>query len=572
MQEKFRPHRGSAAGISRRGNPGKAGVARAVDLRHIKVLKTRRMTMPQPLASSQPAKNLRPCPALHGVIKPADCGAQRGSKLPCPEDCPFLPWGTAADELLSKVDAGVIRKSSRFVFDHVSKAQLDRWYRDGQNLYADLESPQILASGYVLWQALGHYRGAGGKTLLELWESQGWDGLNNDERIVLQCRRKTTLTVVETQRTIDPFTVVCVDLFQPEAGEFKVRNYDLASSTARFTRMLGWVVPLPFYRCLSPITFLVPSNAWSAWRTSVTGRFEEQRRTQPDLKLSEFLESNLLTCVQLIQTLIRAQQQMVMEELDFKLCMAYYQRKVPAADLAAKFSSRPEFEAKESPRLRSSLKTKAYYTWHARGESAAMLAELAPNATETTANTDHEIVGDLWLVDDYLVLQCVKQKKFRWARKHLDALLGSDVEFVREDLRDLTESQDRRDLASDIVSEAEKMVDMSEGGQPTQTEVAPVETAPPAEPVEDNAAAYEQRRQTAAKDHHQYYEKFLDLPHALLNQTTPRQASQNPELQTKLRELMKNHIHHTELRNRQETLNLSLDWVLDELKLADLKG
>ena len=54
----------------------------------------------------KPGKHERPCPAMNGFIKSADCGAQRGSKLACPATCPHYPFGTSREsyDLFLKLD------------------------------------------------------------------------------------------------------------------------------------------------------------------------------------------------------------------------------------------------------------------------------------------------------------------------------------------------------------------------------------------------------------------------------------------------------------------------------------
>ena len=74
-----------------------------------------------------------------------------------------------------------------------------------------------------------------------------------------------------------------------------------------------------------------------------------------------------------------------------------------------------------------------------------------------------------------------------------------------------------------------------------------------------------------AKAHHDYYERFLDAPLKALNEMSPRAASRDAAIRPKLIEVIKNQLHGLDVQNREQSRNLSLDWILDELGLPELK-
>ena len=67
------------------------------------------------------------------------------------------------------------------------------------------------------------------------------------------------------------------------------------------------------------------------------------------------------------------------------------------------------------------------------------------------------------------------------------------------------------------------------------------------------------------------YERFLDEEIPALDGITPRKAAEDPRMRPKLLDLMKEHLKGIERHNRNRNLELDITWVLDELKLPELK-
>ena len=56
-----------------------------------------------------------------------------------------------------------------------------------------------------------------------------------------------------------------------------------------------------------------------------------------------------------------------------------------------------------------------------------------------------------------------------------------------------------------------------------------------------------------------------------LDGMTPRKAAKSAKMRPHLVELMKNHIHGIDKTNKERGFSISIEWVLDELELTDLK-
>ena len=81
----------------------------------------------------------------------------------------------------------------------------------------------------------------------------------------------------------------------------------------------------------------------------------------------------------------------------------------------------------------------------------------------------------------------------------------------------------------------------------------------------------ELEKQLIHEAHRKTYTAFLDEKNPALDGSTPRAAARGPVLRPRLIELAKLHLHNLDRENREKGLDLSLDWVLDELGLAELK-
>jgi hypothetical protein len=520
---------------------------------------TTELTVPSPVG-----KKARPCPALGGLIKPADCGAQRGSKLACPPDCPYFPFGTAAYELLLKIEEGGIKKASRFLFDHAPKALMEHCYREGKALYAGHDRAEIMATGYLLFSLMGPHRGSAGKSLLEEWESQRWDGLNNDERLLMQFRQRGIMTVLEVQKILPPNLLVCHDLFRPEAGELKVYDRILAASTPRFTRVLCCVYPMPHYYRTSQVAFIIPSAIWTEWEQAVLERYEARRSSEPSLSISMFLSQNFMSVFGLIAEMSDRIKLRILKQLDLKLCTAQYQLKTSASQVESHLKGKPEFEVTPPPAFSKDYSFVACFNWYARGESGVLRAAVSTAETPDSPGSD-DLIGTIFLAEKVLLFQSTRDRAFAQARSFLEERFSDLLQFYQESFRDLGQEAALHQVADAEVSRVTRWLDVS-----AKSEAEPVA---PAEPQAGQAAlSQEEHRRHALDQHQQRYAAFLDQPSPVLDRKTPREAAIDLNLRPRLRELIKGHIHQMDLKNRNEGLDLNLDWILDALDLQDLKA
>jgi hypothetical protein len=144
----------------------------------------------------------RPCPVKGGPISATDCGEQRGSKLECPSHCPYFPFGTEAYYLWLKIDGQWIRKLADYLDRKIGARAMRELIRKftlrSENPDAEVES----AFHGAVYYGLMRWRSPDGRTIAEIWEAEGWKGLNNDERVMMRFRRRSFVTIIEIQRIL----------------------------------------------------------------------------------------------------------------------------------------------------------------------------------------------------------------------------------------------------------------------------------------------------------------------------------------------------------------------------------
>jgi hypothetical protein len=505
-------------------------------------------------ASTNPAaaggKGQRPCPATRGFISPADCGEQRGSKLDCPAECPFFPFGSAGgDELWVKTDSAWTKKAIDYVIARVGRPGFERRLKE---VTLPMGSRQLDLHG-ALYTAVQLFlfvdRDAAGRTLADRWEGEAWTGLNNDERVMGRCRRAAQLTVVEVQSAVPALGLRCLDLLEPAAEPFLMLDRGAAQSVVRFTRILTWVVRLPHAVRLAPTALEVALAIWPAWRSEMERRFEEARPARPELTLKRFLAENPAGAARLIAELNARHRLDLLDAYDLNLCMAVYRLTGGShAQVETVLRGISDFTPREVTVPPNEPEPVAAFTWALPAEAtAAPRGGPPPNAT----------LGLVRLFEDALVVDTTSRPKHVLARQLVEKHFGTLVAFLKESMVDRDQAVRAQQARENTLRQAEAAV---YGG-----------ARPGAASADEVAAAQAARRQQIEAAHQDRSRTFLDEPLPALEGLSPRVAATKPELRPRLVELMKGYLQRVARQNHDEGMSLNLDPALDELGLSELK-
>jgi hypothetical protein len=536
-------------------------------------------------------KKQRPCPVLNGPISAADCGAQRGRRLPCPASCPFFPFAPAGFELWSRVEAEWSRKALDRVIRVHGRQRLQACLK-AEELPLEPESTRVtVALGRALHRLLFREPGPDGRTVAAAWEAAGWAGLNNDEQVMMRHQRDTRLAVLEVQRVADARSLVCTDLLDPARPPFLVMDRELAPSVVRFTRLLTGLTHFPHFATPSLPTVEVSHALWAGWwdwvRTQAATAAGVPAADVSAEAVRGYLEAHLGESLAQLKQLEREHRVELLEELGLYQCLARFQLEVPLAEFEAVLHQHPALRPAALPPLLQLGAPRAAFTWTAGPEEtpAPASAEAAPPAEPATPPA----LGFFRLYPDSLVVETTSRARHARAVEWVNREFPTQTRFLDDVQLDLTRAYQAAHQRQALVHAAENAIfgelehvapeeqpalpnpTPGETASPTAGEPAPPESAPAAAESAPDAASLPPTPEQLQAEHDARYRRLLDLALPELGGLTPRQAVADPARRPAVVSLFKTHLHNLERRNRREPVPLSLDWVLDELGLAELK-
>ncbi len=520
-----------------------------------------------PTPAAQAGKNKRACPATNGFITPAECGAQRGDKLACPPQCPFFPFGSENLDLWVKVDQGWVNRAAEYLGRRWSPDRIRNLSRQVTIPMPNKRLEQDCAFFNGLYRAFFTQRDENGKNLADLWEAENWVGLNNDERVMMRCRRLSFPTVLEVERIIDNRSVLMLDLLAPGSEPFIIVDRAAAATMVPYTRAFTWVTRYPYYSRISAHAVEIPHLLWDAWRDIIQQRFAEAARTRPGLTLQLYLAETVVESSLLVQILADEHRDRVWKDLDFVQCVASYSFTAPVADIVAAIKAKPDFKADEAPTDPQHPAPLAFFHWLRQGESVELDKELESSFFADTVVDGVGTVGSLRILPELVLLQTFSKRKYEFARRMMDRFFGPVLTFKEEAFRDLTGAAQEQQRRQHLLSQAQQAV--YGGGQPRPSAQAQPE-GPGAEALREEETP-ESRKIAMEKMERQRWEKLLDSPAPILRGITPRVAAKDPALRERLTEFLKGQLYYMVRRNRDEGLDLNADWVLEDLGFHELK-
>lgn len=181
------------------------------------------------------------CPSLEKIICPACCGSGRGSKIRCVSSCVYFPFNVAGYDLWLEVDSKLVRKKLDYLKSYYSYREFEEMVEHMRFASGASEGDAGTAEGAAVYYLFFVKCDADGRTLAQKWQLQGWSGLNNDERIMMECRSNCRATVIEIQKILDHQRMECIDLLEPqEARSFVLIDRATAARSVRFTRLVSF--------------------------------------------------------------------------------------------------------------------------------------------------------------------------------------------------------------------------------------------------------------------------------------------------------------------------------------------
>lgn len=489
------------------------------------------------------ASGKRGCPAINGKICTACCGSKRVSTIACTPKCEYNPFGINSYDLWLRVDGSCQPKMHKFVVDRLASKSI---YEE-VGKYAIGDRPQddedfASAAAFLVHNKLFLEPYKDDRCLADVWEREGWSGLTNDERMMVQYRRHAYPALLEIQQTLDDKAMRCLDLLDKSKRLFVIYDRNTAGRAARFTRLLSWICHYPDFSRLGPSCMELDHHLSSIVMDQI-----RSSSLREGISEVEYLKTHFVgVCRQATATAKRRMEEMI-RGLDANPWIAAYALHADREEIAGLLAQKPEFEPEPPPK--SGDADALCYAWLRKGESQEIEDASSPQIRSEFQRGGVGVLGQIRLHSDRLILTAFGEQKFQFAREKLEKYCGNRISFCIESERPLKD-----ELLKRFMGEARD------------------EDEPMDQPDPENQIPAEVQRSLLRDFHDKHYRQFLDDSIPALEGMTPRQAAKDGQMRPALLSLMKEHLNGIDRRNRKEGLDLNIDWILDELNLDELKA
>lgn len=490
-------------------------------------------------SSAMSKKKRRDCPAVGRQITAAECGENRISRYDCPESCPYNPFRGANFEELVELERAVDeRMMKRAVGERDLGFEVERLLEKYQ------EGDPALDWGLI--HALTVRRGDDGLTVVERWERDGWDGLRNDGRVIMEGQRETRPMLIEVQEVGEQGRIYFIDCLEGEGAERRLMvDTDLAGRLCRFDLRLCLMYPMPhYYRCtgvpmeMPRVPGYAPRQALEELVGHLGGKLERDWMLQH--------ADRLLDAVAVLggerQRLALLGSQLASITVDYKLKekVSVVTRKLERAGCW------------EDPLREDEL------------DEGYQLALLWP------ADEEWDDLAETWEEEPYLGTVLLKAGQARLRSIRRDAMEALQEAF-EDEMGDAAEFE--RSLERDVARQhADKMgklsVEMVPG--PLREAIA----LDPGLPIEELKTLYSTQAHAKGKslvgDIEAIHRKLLDTELERLGGRTPRQAVKDAALKPAVVDWLKELFNHVDRGNLYSGESIQVNWMARELGLHEV--
>lgn len=487
---------------------------------------------------SKAAKH-RFCPAVQRKISAAECGENRGSRYACPADCLHSPLASANYILMLELENEADRKSGE---------RLEAEERKSPELRKASQQAASAPSEHA-WHAfcelaLFFQRDAGGLSLAERWRREGFPGLKNDERVLLEAKMRTRVALLEIHRIVDDQQIEAVDLLEAAPRPVMLRDRSLAAVMSRFSTALVWVYPLPHYWHLSGTAIVVPEMAQFEPDEVVreTARHLGGPATEEELRL--WLAENFVRMDESLAATGRMRLLQMYAGLDAQFGKAVYELR---ASFGACRDALDQIAEVEPDSLSTAERDEGFAdarVWMSEEE----LAKFAGGPV---------VLGRVLLGQSHCRLESMGRERLTRLRRQFEKALGGRARFVSERCDDLTPKSMENETPPNLAIIPPKLLE-----QPGKLVIGSTRIELP----QRGASLEEVEAQQLAR----HYREFLENPVPALDGHTPEEAARDPAWRPKLIRLMKGWVRQHDERNLRSGRNDDINWMLRELGLAEI--
>jgi hypothetical protein len=488
-----------------------------------------------------------PCPALNAPICGPCCGSKRNVSIQCTADCRYNPFSPVNYDGWLRVDSVLSQKMMKYLARFYDDMDFTKTIQE--MMYAD-DSPHAYQMGGAAAAYYLFFRKPlrDGRVVAAVWRQEGWEGLDNDERSMMGFRLNAAPAIVEVQKVLDHQSMECRNLLQPERGTFIVLDREMAKNMDRFTRLWMWLANYPYFSRPACDPLEVPENVPHPLMEEILADTLQERNKNNGASRDEVLSRNFGRYARFICDESRKARERLLNAMDFYECKAFYKIKGDREDVKRILDSKPDFRFDDAAKPEGGPGPGLSYGWLRRGESKTIEKKMDPSFHHDENDEIVGVLGHIFLGERDFIFRTMSRLKFSFAQKMIKKYWGDLLEFHRESVVDVAK----------IMAQKTK-------------EDSSVVTKPNPTPAEHPSIPKEVKQKIMLGHYHSHYERFLDDSVPALDGMTPRTAAKSAQMRPRLVELMKDHVHNIDTMRKNSGFPISIDWVLDELDLSELK-
>lgn len=487
------------------------------------------------------------CPALNAPICGPCCGSKRNISITCTADCRYNPFNPVNYDEWLRIDSVLSQKMVQYLARFYDDIDFNKTSRE---MMYDDDSPHAyqMACAAAAYYLFFRKPLKDGRTAATVWQQEGWEGLSNDERSMMTFRLNAAPAIVEVQKILDHQSLECRNLLEPERGIFVVLDRGIAKNISRFTRLWMWLADYPYFSRPAGDLLSVPENVLSSLMEKISSDVSRERDKKKDASRCEITARNFGRYSRFICDEARKGRERMMNAIDFYECKAFYIVKGDREDVKKVLDSKPDFRLDGDAKPEEGLGPGLSYGWLRCGESRAIEKMMNPSFHHDEHDEVVGVLGHIFLGEREFIFRTMSRLKFGFAKEMIKKYWGGFLEFQRESVVDVAKIMARR----------------TEEGSPVVTQQNSTRDAHPSIPPEI-------KEKMMIEHYRKHYERFLNDPVPALDGMTPRKAAKSAKMRPRLIELMKGHVHSIDTGNKEHGVPISIDWVLDELGLSELK-
>lgn len=492
----------------------------------------------------QAKQKRRDCPAVGSVISPSECGENRASRYGCPESCPHNPWSSASYARALEIEGALNRKAGeRLIWE---TRDLSSWHSALSE--SGRQGPIVGETLYI--QKLYRERDAEGLTFFQRWERARFEGLVNDERVLLRRMANLRLSLFELHRVTDRELCEGVDLLDANPRAFWIQDRRLSASALRFDVMLGWAFEMPHYvrihgavTRVPVVSNLDPLEIMRAVIAHLGGPTETG-------EWREWLSNNVARVSESFDAVNAGVRWKMFESLDGTFFKTTYRLHGPIEEALRRLRRLSCVTVGQPGDQDLDGGFTHAFEWF--GEAAPIEKEQIP----LPPTEGRPRLGRVLLATDLVRIEASNKPRYHALRAQFETQMGRLVEFVQE-------------VADDLAARVRS------GTKPDLTLVPPLllERAPrliTQVSMIDPSFAAMPRAEAKAELFRRQYERLIEDPLPSLNGLTPRQAANDPAVRPRLIRLVKFHLHKVDEDNLRSGRSDDLNWMVRELKLTEI--